>query len=215
MRIHALIITALILLTIAECSGQQKTDGGELQKKYKVVNRSISPGALAGSLHLNEAEGSGIAWIRGQEFSYGVIEFDVKGKDAFQKSFVGFAFHGLNDTTYEAVYFRPFNFQSTDAGRKSHAVQYIANPLYDWPKLRADYPNKYEQPVSPAPDPNDWFHVRIAVESNKISVFVNSDNKPALVVEPLVPLRGKQMGYWVGNGSAGDWKNLRITNAKN
>src|SRR6202035_5510356 len=109
----------------------------ELQKKYKVVNRIISPGTITGSVHLNEAENPGIAWITGQEFTYGVIELDVKGKDPFQQSFVGIAFHGLNDSTYEAIYFRHFNFQSTDAVRKAHAVQYIADPQYDWPKLRA------------------------------------------------------------------------------
>ena len=215
MNTRSFIVTASLLLIISNCSGQQKTDGEELQKKYKVVNRTISPGTLAGSVHLNEAEGPGIAWIRGEEFSYGEIEFDVKGKDAFQQSFVGFAFHGLNDTTYEAIYFRPFNFQSADPARKVHAVQYIADPLYDWPKLRADFPNKYEQPVSPSPDPNDWFHVRLTVEAKKISVYVNGNSKPALVVEPLVPLRGKQTGYWVGNGSGGDWKNLRLTPPKN
>jgi hypothetical protein len=207
-------VSAFILLTILNCSGQQKADGQGLQTKYKVVNRIISPETTTESIHLNEAPGSGIAWITGQEFAYGVIEFDLKGKDAFQQSFVGIAFHGLNDTTYEAVYFRPFNFQTTDPVRKAHAVQYIANPLYDWPKLRADYPNKYEQPVSPSPDPNDWFHVRIVVETKKISVYVNANNQPSLIVDPLVPLYGKQTGYWVGNGSAGDWKNLIITPAK-
>src|ERR1700730_2030015 len=210
MSIRAFIASALILFTALSSSGQQKADGQELQKKYRVVNRTITLGTMTGSVHLNEAAGPGIAWITGQEFSYGVIELDIKGRDAFQQSFVGIAFHGLNDTTYEGIYFRPFNFQSTDPVRKAHAVQYIANPLYDWPKLRADYPNKYEQPVSPPPNPNDWFHVRITVETKKISVFVNANNNPALVVEPLVPLIGRQIGYWVGNGSAGDWKNLTI-----
>jgi hypothetical protein len=165
-------------------------------------------------VHLNEGEGPGIAWITGQEFMYGTIELDIRGKDLLQKSFVGFAFHGLNDTTYEAIYFRPFNFQSTDPVRKTHAVQYIAYPLYDWPKLRTEYPNKYEQTVSPVPDPNDWFHARIVVEPKKISVYVNGNSDPSLVVEPLVPLAGKQIGYWVGNNSAGDWKNLKIETAK-
>ena len=66
----------------------------------------------------------------------------------------------------------------------------------------------------PAPNPNDWFHARIVVESNRISVYVNSNAQPSLVVQPLVPVRGKQLGLWVGNGSDGDWKNLKITPAK-
>ncbi|HEV3252314.1 MAG TPA: hypothetical protein VGZ71_15245 [Puia sp.] len=210
MKCQSFIISASIPLTALTCLIQQKADGQELEKNYRVFNRILTAGKSSGAVHLNEAMGAGIAWITGQEFSYGVIELDVRGKDAFQQSFVGLAFHGLNDTTYEAIYFRPFNFHSTDPVRKAHAVQYIANPLYDWPKLRADFPNKYEQPLSPPPDPNDWFHVRITVETKKISVFVNANNNPALVVEPLVPLNGKQIGYWVGNGSAGDWKNLTM-----
>jgi hypothetical protein len=213
MNTRTLILAALIL-TVSNCSGQQKSEVIGLQNKYIAVNRTVSPGTEVGSVHLNEAEGSGIAWIKGEHFSYGVIEFDVKGKDVMQQSFVGFAFHGLNDTTYEAVYFRPFNFRSADHARKAHAVQYIANPKYDWPKLRADFPNKYEQPVYPSPDPNDWFHVRITVEKNKVSVYVNMNNEPSLVVFPLVPLLGEQIGYWVGNGSAGDWRNVLIKQNK-
>jgi hypothetical protein len=214
MSMRALFVSAFILLTFLTGSTQQKDDNQELQKKYKVFNRILTAGSIAGSIHLNEAGGPGIAWLTGQGFSYGVLEFDVKGKDAFQQSFVGIAFHGLNDTTYEAIYFRPFNFQSTDPVRKSRAVQYIANPLYDWPKLREVYPNKYEQPVSPSPDPNDWFHVRITVETKMVSVYVNGISRPVLVIEPLVPLNGNQIGYWVGNGSGADWKNLTITPAK-
>jgi hypothetical protein len=207
---------AIITLSISAIQGfgQQSNNDQELQNKYRVINRTINPGTSPGSVHLNEADGPGIAWIREEKFTEGTIEFDIKGKDAFQQSFVGIAFHGLNDTTYEAIYFRPFNFRSTDPNRKAHAVQYIANPQYDWPKLRALYPNKYEQPVSPPPDPNDWFHARIVVEPKKISVFVNANNKPALVVEPLVSPEGSQIGFWVGNGSSGDWKNLTITRGK-
>jgi hypothetical protein len=214
MRKKSLFASVIILLSALEGFGQQNGGVQDLQKKYHVFNRVISSGEVTGSVNLNEGEGPGIAWITGQAFNYGTIEFDVKGRDLVQKSFVGFAFHGLNDSTYEAIYFRPFNFRSTDPVRKTHAVQYIADPEYDWPKLRADYPNKYEQPVSPPPDPNDWFHARIVIEPKKISVYVNDNSNPSLVVEPLVPLRGNQMGYWVGNGSNGDWKNLKITIAK-
>jgi hypothetical protein len=180
----------------------------DLRKKYKVFNRTMS---LDGEvIYLNEGEGPGIAWIIGKTFTQGTIEFDEKGQDEFQRSFVGMAFHGLNDTTYEAIYFRPFNFKATDPVRKAHAVQYIANPNYDWPKLRANFPNKYEHPVSSDLDPNQWFHVKINVSGKKISVYVNGNNKPVLEVESLVNMQGKMVGYWVGNGSNGQWKNFKI-----
>ena len=185
-----------------------------MQKKYRVFQRTISADAVSGIVHLNESRRFGYRLDHRGTFSYGVIEFDVKGRDLSQRSFVGFCFHGLNDTTYEAIYFRPFNFQSTDPVRKTHAVQYVAEPFYDWSILRDKFPNKYEQPISPAPGPNDWLHARILIEPKKISVFVNGASNPSLVVVPLVPIRGNQVGYWVGNGSDGDWKNLKITSGK-
>jgi hypothetical protein len=197
-------LLALLISTVG--FGQQDLQ----QNLYRVVNRSLSLDARAGSIHLNEADGDGIAWIKGRSIKAGTIELDIKGKDAFQQSFVGFAFHGLNDSTYEAIYFRPFNFHSPDPARKAHAVQYIANPSYDWARLRAEFPGKYEQPIAAAPDPNAWFHAKIVVTAEKISVFVNGDKDPCLVVTPLVHTAGQQLGYWVGNGSAGDWKGLRV-----
>ena len=54
-------------------------------------------------------------------------------------------------------------------------------------------------------------HVRIKVESKKISVYVNDNKQPALTVEPpLVNTNGKKIGFWAGNTSGGDWKNLKI-----
>lgn len=206
-----LIIRFISFVLIAIICNIQMIQSQDLKDRYKVVNRVISAGPDAGSIRLSEADKTGIAWINGVVFSTGVIEFDIRGKDVLQKSFVGVAFHGVNDTTYDAIYFRPFNFHATDTARKVHSVQYISSPLYDWPKLRAEFPGKYEKEVVPEPDPNDWFHVRIMVATQKISVYVNENTSPALVVEPLRKLNNGQVGYWVGNGSGGDWKNMKIT----
>ncbi len=40
----------------------------------------------------------------------------MRGKNVFQKSFIGIAFHGQDDKTYDAVYCRPFNFIAKDCG---------------------------------------------------------------------------------------------------
>jgi len=174
-----------------------------------VVNRHLSI-SNNGEVRLDTAKNAGFAWLKNRQFKYGSIEFDVKGNDQMQGSFVGIAFHGLNDSTYECVYFRPFNFLAKDPVRQSHGVQYIATPKYDWPLLREQYPNKYEQAVIPPPDPNAWFHVRITVSPQIINVYVNAGQKPALQVKPLSATGGKKIGYWVGNGSPGDWRNLEI-----
>jgi hypothetical protein len=203
------VILAILLFSIASCSAQTNEN---LQKKYTVFNRTISAGAEPGSVHLNEGEGEGHAWLNHAKFTSGTIEVDIKGKDKPQDSFVGIAFHGLNESTFEAVYFRPFNFRSADPIRKLHAVQYIAPPKYGWDNLRNDFPGKYEQPISPAPDPNEWIHARIVIDSKNIKVYVNGSATPSLVVEPLVHTDGTMIGLWTD--SDGDWKNLNIAPAK-
>ena len=94
------------------------------QKKLPVQNRSIKPSedGKPGAVYLSAAENDGVAWIEGLEFSNGTIEVDLKGRDVLQQSFLGIAFHGIDLQTLDAVYFRPFNFQSTDPVRKIHAV---------------------------------------------------------------------------------------------
>jgi hypothetical protein len=201
--------TTLLFLTTLNSFGQSTN---ELQKKYTVFNRVISAGAEAGSIHLSDAEGGGQAWVNGEKFTNGTIEVDIKGKDKLQASFVGIAFHGVNDSTFECIYFRPFNFRSVDPLRKLHAVQYIATPKFGWEKLRSEFPGKYEQPISSAPDPNEWFHARIVVDSKSIEVYVNASATPSLVVEPLVHTDGTMIGLWTD--SDGDWKNLKITPTK-
>jgi hypothetical protein len=178
-------------------------------KKTEVVNRKLTQ--AGGVIEVDEKPGVGLVWFGDKTFSDGTIEFDVKGKDVPQRSFVGVAFHGLNDSTYDAVYFRPFNFKAADAVRKSHGVQYISNPKHDWPVLREQFPNKYEQAVDPAPDPNDWFHVRIEVKGKVISVFVNNSTIPSLIVNALSDRKTGKIGMWAGNGSGASWRKIFIT----
>lgn len=89
-------------------------------------------------------------------------------------------------------------------------MQYISHPEFTWEKLRTESPGKYEQPVSPVPDPDGWFHARIVIEEKKISVFVNDAAQPSLVVTPLGDRRGGMVGLWVDNGSSGDFANLKL-----
>ncbi len=45
---------------------------------------------------------------------------------------------------------RPFNFRASDAARRRHAVQYIAEPDYLFSRLRQEFPEQFEQPVAPS-----------------------------------------------------------------
>ena len=211
---------AVGLSTASRVGGQQKTiepDLAELAegKGFKVLNRtvsSLSDGAKRG-VRLSENPGDGVAYLEGIEFTDGTIEFDVRGKDVPQQSFVGVAFHGVDGTTYDAIYFRPFNFKAADPARRIRAVQYISHPTYTWQKLRAEQPGRYEQAVNPVPDPNAWFHVRVVVASPKVSVFVGDAKEPSLVVNQLSDRKKGLVGLWVGNNSGGDFGNVKIVPA--
>ena len=197
------------LLTASSGAGQQPTIE---PKDLKVFNRSVSrlnDGSEKG-VRLSESPDNGVAYLQGIELANGTFELDIRGKDVPQQSFVGVAFHGVDDTTYDAVYFRPFNFRTDDAARRKRAVQYVSHPTYPWQKLRAEHPGEYEQPVSPAPDPNGWFHVRVVVASPKVSVFVADAKQPSLVVNQLSDRHKGRVGLWVGNNSGGDFANVKV-----
>jgi len=205
------------LLAASRLYGQQRTlepdlaklaGGKGLEVFHRTASR-FSDGARAG-LRLSESPGEGVAYLPGIEFGNGTIELDVRGKDVQQQSFVGVAFHGVDGTTYDAIYFRPFNFKAEDPARRKRAVQYISHPTYTWQKLRAEHPGEYEQPVSPVPDPNAWFHVRVIVAAPKVSVFVDQANDPSLVVSQLSDRHKGRVGLWVGNNSGGDFANLKV-----
>ncbi len=183
--------------------------------KLRVVNRAARPTAgRADAIHLDERPGNGIAWVEGTEFDRGTIEVEIRGRDLMQQSFVGVAFHRRDDETYEAVYLRPFNFRAQDPARHQHAVQYIAAPEFDWPRLRKEFPEEFENPVDASIEPTAWVPVRLIVDATNIRIFVGAVRAPTLEVRKLGLLKGGMVGLWVGNGSDGDFANLRLTPAR-
>jgi hypothetical protein len=186
-------------------------DGKGLNPSNRTVSR-ITDGTRKG-IRLSAAEGEWPVYLPDMKFANGTIEFDVKGKDVQGASFVGVAFHGVDGTTYDAIYFRPFNFKTDDQARVLRAVQYVSQPAHPWQKLRADTPGQYEKPVKPVPDPNGWFHARIVVASPRVSVFVADATEPCLTVNQLSDRKNGLVGVWVGNTSGGDFANLKIVPA--
>lgn len=214
------IITKIIILFII-CLGHSSFAQKQVIKpdisgsqRFRLVNREITVSAnKVGKpvVHIDSNSNQGIAWIKGLTFKSGDIEFDVKGKNILQQSFVGIAFHGLNDSTFDVVYFRPFNFQSADAIRKNHSVQYISLPQYDWEILREKYPGKYENALSSTIEPESWFHATITVKASTIAVYVTNNTKPSLIITPLTNRTAGKIGFWAGNNSDVDFSNLTIT----
>jgi hypothetical protein len=183
--------------------------------KLRAFNREVTAFAdRPGAIHLSQQPGNGVAWIDGTNFGDGTIELDIRGRDVMQQSFVGVAFHGTDDNTYEAVYLRPFNFRSPDPTRHQHAVQYISLPEYDWPRLRKEFPEEFENPVDASLVPTDWVPVRVVVSGATVQIFVGPVKTPTLEVRKLGRLERGLVGVWAGNNSEGEYANLRITPAR-
>jgi hypothetical protein len=150
---------------------------------------------------------AGLAVADGVAFTTGRIEIDLKGKGV-RPSFVGVAFNVTDEKTFEAVYFRPFNFKA-EGEFKGRAVQYIAWPDHTWDKLRRNQPGKFEGPVGSVPDPDKWFHARIEVAEKQVRVYANEEKQPCLTVDRLAEGgKGRPVGLFVdtGDGLYSDFK---------
>lgn len=215
-KYHFLTTGFLILLTVSSFS--QRAIPIDLHKLVKdkgieVFNRGLS--LLTEESHLgirlSKDEGEGVAWLKDIKFSNGIIEFDVRGEDVKQHSFVGIAFHGTDNATFDAIYLRPFNFKAQDEISKSHGIQYISLPGFPWRTLREKFPNKYEHSVEPAPDPNSWVKVRIVINGSTVSTYINGSKEPSLVIEKVTQVNTGYIGLYVADTSGGDFANLTIT----
>lgn len=221
LKIAYLLVGLMIFLT-QFCIAQEKVIIPDLVKivegeDWIIVNREakIIRGNDQLSVYFEAQPGDGVAWLKNIEFTNGIIEADIKGKDVRGRSFVGIAFRGVDEKNYDVVYFRPFNFMSDDSVRKGHSVQYISHPDYPWHRLRKEQAEKYKNPVNPVPNPNSFFNAKIIIEKPKISVYVNDGKEPCLVVKELTNRNGGWIGLWMGNNSDGTFANLKIIPTKN
>jgi hypothetical protein len=152
------------------------------------------------------------AFVDGLDFKDGIIEMDLRGDARPQQSFIGVVFNGVDGKTYESVYFRPFNFGSSDLERRAHAVQYISHPEWPWQRLRDERSGQFEKAVTPEPKPADWFHARIEIAGDTVLAFVNRSDNPSLQVKRLTERRSGKVGLWF-NGIAA-FRNFKVIPAE-
>jgi hypothetical protein len=208
MRKFIFIIAVFELVFITARSQNQTFDLQQLLKENKLIahGQNIIPITDGGKKGVSQ---TGIAWLKDVTFSEGTIEVDLRGRDVLQKSFIGIVFHAVDTSSYDIIYFRPFNFQSSDPVRKIHAVQYATHPEFPWYRLREEKNGIYEKAVTPAPSPQEWFHARIVIKGNEINVYVNNSPTPSLTVQKLNSRKSGKIGI-SNQGLDGEFANLVI-----
>ena len=209
-----LTIIAVIALTYSYSQEDHKFNLYELFKKESltICNREAVPIDTLSKkyIQVSEKENEGIIWLPINDFKNGTIKIEMRGKDVFQKSFIGIAFHGQDNATYDAVYCRPFNFLATDSARKIHAIQYISHPIYTWKKLREEQNGLFEKEIKNPPNPNSWFTMTLIIDNKIIKAYINESAEPSLVVEKLNQNQIGKVGVFVGGGSGGDFQNVVV-----
>jgi hypothetical protein len=171
------------------------------------------------ALRLIEADnkrGGGMAIVNGQTFRDGTIEVDVAGRRGphavpSDRGFAGVAFRISPDRSKsEYIYLRPDNGRAEDQVQRNHSVQYASHPDFPWPRLRKEFPEKYESYVDL--QPGVWTHMRIDVSGTTARLFVHNNPQPTLVVSDLKHgLSEGGVALWIGAGSEAFFSNLRIT----
>ncbi len=186
-------------------------------KVWSVLNANVEAAREGGKsvarvdpkINPQKPSNAGLALVEGLEFGEGTLEVDLKGRGKVERCFLGVAFNVADAKTFEAVYFRPFNFLRDPESFRAHSVQYISWPDNTWEKLREGKPGQYESTVKPVPDPAGWFHARVEVTKKKVRVWVDDAKEPCLVVDRLGS-RGKgKVGLWVDSRN-GLFSNLKI-----
>ena len=193
--------------------GQEKIElADKLQaKKITAVNRTISPyGEASAAVEMNAKNDDGLGILEDVAFEKGVIEIDLLGENNPGKSFIGIAFNIQDEHTYEAIYFRPFNFVAEEQARKDHMVQYIFHPEFTWRKLRNKRTGEFESEITNPPNPDAWFKAIIIVKELSVEVYLNDRSNLVLSVDRLTTIKSDKIGIWTGFGSSGRFRNLVV-----
>jgi hypothetical protein len=173
------------------------------------------PAMSKDSIVFRAEDPDGLLLLKNETVGDAIIEFDLRGRNEMDQSFVGLAFNVQDEKHFELVYFRPFNFFNPDTMRRPRSVQYTYEPEFPWQKLRAAHPGKYENRLTPTPDPDRWFHVKLVIAHPSIKIYVNNNPTPCLTVESLSPFSSGKIGFHVGPRTRASFANLTITPTDN
>lgn len=213
MKTFQFLSVTLFILGTTAYSQNTTINLGEKYKSnsFSTINRELSQLTDdSGAVKLNAASGDGLSILKDVSFDEGTVQIELLGENNPGKSFVGFAFNIQNDSTYEVVYFRPFNFVAEEQLRKSHMAQYIYHPEFTWKKLRETRTGEFENEIVNAPDPDQWFTAKIEIVKSTVKVYVNNSKDATLEVTRLAEIKSDKIGIWTGFNSSGSFRNLQI-----
>jgi hypothetical protein len=163
----------------------------------------------------DSSRGGGMAIVKGVTFGDGEISIDVAGRRGQyavpdDRGFIGVAFRITPDESkYEYIYLRPDNGRADDQVRRNHSTQYASHPDFPWPRMRKEFPERYESYVDL--ESGAWTPIRIVVSGTKARLFVHGASQPTLVVNDLKMGNAQGgLGLWIGPGTEGFFSNLRV-----
>ena len=155
--------------------------------------------------------------IKDTDFTNGTIEVKVlskllKNAPQMARGFIGIAFRiNEENSRYESIYIRPTNGRATDQVRRNHSIQYYSYPDYKFDRLRKEAPEKYESYADM--ELNKWITMRIEVNGQHASLFLDGNPQPVLIVDDLFlgPKARGAIGLWVEVGTEGYFSDVKIT----
>ena len=132
---------------------------------------------------------------------------------SFARGFIGVAFRIQGENSaYEKIYLRPTNARADDQLRRNHTTQYSSPPEHSWRRLRQESPGLYESYVDL--QAGVWTKMQIVVAGETARLFVGGAEQPCLVVQHLkLGESSGGIGLYVGEGTLGYFRNLRIAPA--
>jgi len=156
-------------------------------------------------------------FVRLSEISFqnGSIEVDVLSKltsnaTPTARGFIGIAFRINDDNSrFECLYIRPTNGRAEDQVRRNHSIQYFSYPDFKFPRLRKEFPEKYESYADMGL--NEWITLKIVVKGRDARFYINNSNQPSLVVTDLKLDSSGAIGLFVDVGTEGYFSNIRIS----
>lgn len=147
----------------------------------------------------------GVALARNVALRDGTIEFDWAATP--RTSFLGGSFHATAPNNSETVYFRP-GADTVDVVQYGPALNTygVAWQVYHGPGANGSVQLRRER----------WTHVRIVVAGDVARIYVDSAEKPVLVIPRLAGVDGTGVGIWAGNfGRGAYFSNFTVTPAPN